>query len=153
MSVDTNSTKLSSEIVEKTYSGVLGKIIGVYLGRAVEGWEYADILKEFGEINYYVNKQVKHPLIVPDDDISGTFIFFRALEDNGFPKNITPECIGKTWLNYIVEDKTIFWWGGLGRSTEHTAYLRLKRGISAPESGSIALNGKAMAEQIGAEIS
>ena len=43
MSVDTNSTKLSSEIVEKTYSGVLGKIIGVYLGRAVEGWEYADI--------------------------------------------------------------------------------------------------------------
>ena len=80
MSVDTISTKLSSEIVEKTYSGVLGKIIGVYLGRAVEGWEYADIKKEFGEINYYVNKKVKHPLIVPDDDISGTFIFFRALE-------------------------------------------------------------------------
>ena len=152
MSVDTSSTKLSSEIVEKTYSGVLGKIIGVYLGRAVEGWEYADILKEFGEINYYVNKHVKHPLIVPDDDISGTFIFFRALEDNGFPKKITSECIGKTWLNYIVEDKTILWWGGLGRSTEHTAYLRLKRGIPAPESGSIALNGKAMAEQIGAEI-
>ena len=46
----------------------------------------------------------------------------------------------------------MLWWGGLGRSTEHTAYLRLKNGIHAPASGSIALNGKGMAEQIGAEI-
>jgi hypothetical protein len=46
----------------------------------------------------------------------------------------------------------VLWWGGLGRSTEHTAYLRLKHGIAAPASGSIAMNGKGMAEQIGAEI-
>ena len=36
--------------------------------------------------------------------------------------------------------------------TEHTAYLRLKNGIQAPDSGSMALNGKVVAEQIGAQI-
>jgi hypothetical protein len=46
----------------------------------------------------------------------------------------------------------VLWWGGMGNSTEHTAYLRLKDGVSAPESGSIALNGKTVAEQIGAQI-
>src|SRR5206468_3537934 len=60
--------------------------------------------------------------------------------------------IGDTWLNYIIEDKTILWWGGLGRSTEHTAFLRLKQGIPAPESGSIRLNGPTIAQQIGAQI-
>jgi hypothetical protein len=27
-------------VAERTYAGVLGKLIGVYLGRAVEGWTY-----------------------------------------------------------------------------------------------------------------
>ena len=40
----------------------------------------------------------------------------------------------------------------MGNSTEHTAYLRLKDGVRAPRSGSIALNGKVVAEQIGAQI-
>lgn len=143
---------LSRTVIDKTYAGVLGKLIGVYLGRAVEGWFYEDIRREFGEIDYYVNHKVKWPLIVPDDDISGTFLFYRALEDNGFPKDITAKTIGDTWLNYIVEDKTVLWWGGLGRSTEHTAYLRLKHGIHAPLSGSVEINGVGMAEQIGAQI-
>jgi ADP-ribosylglycohydrolase len=143
---------VSPRYAEKTYAGVLGKLIGVYLGRAVEGWRYEDIERTFGEIDYYVNERVKWPLIVPDDDISGTFLFYRALEDNGYPTPIEARTIGDTWLNYIVEDRTVLWWGGLGRSTEHTAYLRLKSGVAAPASGSIALNGKAMAEQIGAEI-
>ena len=43
--------------------------------------------------------------------------------------------VGQTWLNYLIERKTILWWGGLGNSTEHTAFLRLKDGITAPESG------------------
>ncbi len=37
-------------------------------------------------------------------------------------------------------------------STEHTAFLRLKHGIPAPRSGSISLNSKVVAEQIGAQI-
>lgn len=91
-------------------------------------------------------------MIVPDDDISGTFAFFRSLEDNRFSPEIKAWQIGDTWLNYIVEDKTILWWGGLSRSTEHTAYLRLKNGMKAPESGAIETNGRSMAEQVGAEI-
>ena len=134
------------------YAGVLGKIIGVYLGRPVEGWSYEKIREQFGEINYYKNHKTGAPLIVPDDDISGTFAFFRSLEDHGYDPNIRAEDIGDTWLNYIIENETILWWGGLSRSTEHTAYLRLKNGIRAPKSGSVELNGQSMAEQIGAEI-
>jgi ADP-ribosylglycohydrolase len=141
-----------NRFAEQTYAGVLGKLIGVYLGRAVEGWPYSAIQNTFGEIDYYVNDKVNWPLIVPDDDISGTFLFYRALEDNGYPTDISAKAIGDTWLNYIVEDKTVLWWGGLGRSTEHTAYLRLKAGVHAPESGSAKLNSRAMAEAIGAEI-
>lgn len=134
------------------YAGVLGKIIGVYLGRPVEGWTYEAIRDTFGEIYYYKNHKTGAPLIVPDDDISGTFAFFRSLEDNKFSPDITAGKIGDSWLNYIIENETILWWGGLSRSTEHTAYLRLKNGIRAPRSGSIELNGRSMAEQIGSEI-
>ena len=56
------------------YAGVLGKIIGVYLGRPVEGWSYEKIRDTFEEINYYKNHKTGAPLIVPDDDISGTSV-------------------------------------------------------------------------------
>ena len=107
------------------YAGVLGKILGVYLGRPVEGWTFEKIRDTFGTVSYYKNHKTGAPLIVPDDDISGTFAFFRALEDSGYKADITAEEIGNAWLNYIVENETILWWGGLCRSTEHTAYLRL----------------------------
>jgi len=35
---------------ERVYAGVLGKIIGVYLGRPFEGWTYERITHELGEI-------------------------------------------------------------------------------------------------------
>ena len=137
---------------ERVYAGVLGKIIGVYLGRPFEGWTYDQIMTHLGEINYYVHEKLDVPLIVTDDDISGTFTFLRALPDNGNDLDLSPAQIGRTWLNYIIENRTVLWWGGLGNSTEHTAYLRLKDGIDAPQSGSIALNSKVVAEQIGAQI-
>ncbi len=137
---------------EQIYAGVLGKILGVYLGRPVEGWSYEKIVNQLGDISYYVNEKIGAPLIVPDDDISGTFAFFRSLKDNNCNSKITSKDIGNTWLNYIIENQTILWWGGLARSTEHTAFLRLKEGIDAPESGSSALNGESMATQIGAQI-
>jgi hypothetical protein len=76
----------------------------------------------------------------------------RALPDYKNSLDLTPAQIGQTWLNYIIENETILWWGGFGNSTEHTAFQRLKSGIQAPESGSMALNGKIIAEQIGAQI-
>lgn len=143
---------MDKSIQNKIYSGVLGKIIGVYLGRPVEGWSYDKIRESFDQIDYYVNDITKAPLIVPDDDISGTFAFVRAIKDSGYNFNITSREIGDTWLNYIIENQTILWFGGLSRSTEHTAFLRLKNGIKAPKSGSIELNGEAIATQIGSQI-
>ncbi len=140
------------DYAERVYAGVLGKIIGVYLGRPFEGWTYDRISEELGEVWYYVHKQLGTPLIVTDDDISGTFTFIRALEDYGYATSITAEQIGQTWLNYLIEKRTVLWWGGMGNSTEHTAYMRLKHGVPAPMSGSIGLNGKVVAEQIGAQI-
>lgn len=142
----------SRDYEERVYAGVLGKIIGVYLGRPFEQWSHERIERELGEVTYYVHEKLGQPLIVTDDDISGTFTFVRALMENGNDPNLTPAQIGDWWLNTIVENRTILWWGGMGHSTEHTAYLRLKQGYRAPESGSIALNGVAVAEEIGAQI-
>jgi ADP-ribosylglycohydrolase len=141
-----------NDYLERVYAGVLGKIIGVYLGRPFEGWTHQRIETELGEIWNYVHEQFDVPLVVADDDISGTFTFLRALPDHGGSADLTPEQIGLTWLNYIVENRTILWWGGMGNSTEHTAFLRLTSGIPAPMSGAIATNGKTVAEQIGAQI-
>jgi ADP-ribosylglycohydrolase len=143
---------LPSDYIERTYAGVLGKIIGVYLGRPIEGWSYERIMEQFGEVGYYIHEKRGLPLVVTDDDIAGTFTFLRALPDYGNSLSLTSEQIGRSWLNYLIERKTILWWGGLGNSSEHTAYLRLKKGITAPQSGSIAVNGKIVAEQIGAQI-
>src|SRR5918996_731019 len=145
------------DYAERVYAGVLGKIIGVYLGRPFEGWTHEQIMENLGKIKYYVNDRRdlplrNHQLVVTDDDISGTFTFIRALADYNNSSDLTPAQIGQIWLNYIIENRTILWWGGLGNSTEHTAFLRLKDGIPAPRSGSIALNGKVVAEQIGAQI-
>jgi ADP-ribosylglycohydrolase len=140
------------DYLERVYAGILGKIIGVYLGRPFEGWTHERILRELGPIRYYVNERLSKPLVVTDDDISGTFTFVRALSDFADNAPITAAQIGQTWLNYIIEKRTTLWWGGFGNSTEHTAFLRLKEGVPAPQSGSIRLNGKTVAEQIGAQI-
>jgi ADP-ribosylglycohydrolase len=143
---------LPNDYIEKVYAGVLGKIIGVYLGRPFEGWTFEKIISTLGEVAYYVHDRLGVPLVVTDDDISGTFTFLRALPDHGNTFDITSEQIGNTWLNYLIENRTVLWWGGLGNSTEHTAYLRLKRGIPAPLSGSQVVNGKVVSDQIGAQI-
>ncbi len=98
---------LARDYAERVYAGVLGKIIGVYLGRPFEGWTYDRIMAELDEVWYYVNEQRGTPLIVIDDDISGTFTFLRALTDYGNSRDLTAEQIGESWLNYIVEERTI----------------------------------------------
>jgi len=149
---DARSVRETAGYRERVYAGVLGKIIGVYLGRPVEGWSYPRLRARFGELSYYVNDQLSEPLVVADDDVSGTFAFARALADHGHPAVVDARQVGETWLNYVIENRTILWWGGLGRSTEHTAFLRLRAGVPAPESGSIARNGRTLPEQVGAQI-
>ncbi len=143
---------LPTNYLERVYAGVLGKLIGVYLGRPFEGWTYQRIMAELGPIEYYVHERLNVPLVVTDDDVAGTFTFVRALEDYGISPDLKAEDIGRAWLNYLVKERSLLWWGGNGNSTEHTAWLNLKRGIPAPASGSIEVNGKTVAEQIGAQI-
>jgi ADP-ribosylglycohydrolase len=145
-------SSLPDDYLERVYAGVLGKLIGVYVGRPFENWTHQRIVEELGHIHGYVHEKVGDPLVVTDDDVSGTFQFVRALEEHGYHPDISSEDIGKTWLNNVIENRTIFWWGGRGMSTEHTAFLNLKRGIPAPLSGAIQTNGRTVAEQIGAQI-
>jgi ADP-ribosylglycohydrolase len=148
---------LPADYAERVYAGVLGKIIGVYLGRPFEQWTHAEIEQRLGEIRGYVTghpaiepAKRDNPLVLTDDDVSGTFTFLRALADHG--PGVTPEQIGQTWLNYVVEGRSTHWWGGVGVSVEHTVYLHLKDGLRAPATGSAALNGTVLSEQIGAQI-
>lgn len=143
---------LPQDYLDRVYAGVLGKLIGVYLGRPFENWRYDRIMRELGPIQYYVHDRLGDPLVVTDDDVAGTFTFPRALDDHRLSADLTAAEIGEVWRNYIVEERAILWWGGAGNSTEHTAWLNLGKGIKAPASGSIETNGSTVAEQIGAQI-
>ena len=74
---------LPNDYLERVYGAVLGKIIGVYLGRPFECWTHQTIVEQLGEIHEYVHERRNLPLVVTDDDISGTWLFLRALEDLG----------------------------------------------------------------------
>lgn len=130
----------------KVYSSWLGKIIGIRLGAPVENWD-ADKIE-----NTYQNKHgylCDYGIFAADDDSNGPLFFVRALLDK---TDISSEDIGNTFLNYIQEYSGFFWWGGIGVSSEHTAYENLKNGIKAPTSGSYLTNGLTIAEQIGGQI-
>lgn len=144
-----NKVPVPSDYVERVYAGWLGKVIGVRHGGNVEGWSYERLQKTFGEITDYL---YDFKNFAADDDTNGPLVFLRALEDYTHTSAITREQMGLTWLNYVPDGHGFFWWGGYGVSTEHTAYLNLKNGISAPQSGSIVQNGKTVAEQIGGQI-
>lgn len=141
---------MKKEWIEKIYAGWLAKIIGIRLGAPVEGWTYEQIKSVYGELKGY---PVDYKRFAADDDSNGPLFFLRALEESMKKgREMTADDVGEALLNYAPFEHGFFWWGGYGRSTEHTAYLNLRQGIPAPESGSIAQNGSAMAEQIGGQI-
>ena len=92
---------------EQVYAGVLGKVIGVYMGRPFEGWKKDDLVANWGLVDRYVADDRGLPLVAPDDDITGTFTFIRALEDSGRYADTPEDFYGQTWLNYLIEGKTI----------------------------------------------
>ena len=142
-------SKIPQDYISKVYAGWLGKIIGVRHGSNIEGWSYEDIKNVYGEITGYL---FDFKNFAADDDTNGPMFFLRALEDYTFTSEITAGQIGMAWLNYAPFEHGFYWWGGYGKSTEHTAYLNLRNGIMAPHSGSVEQNGAAVAEQIGGQI-
>ncbi len=137
-------------LLSKIYGGFLGMNAGIRLGAPVEPsiWTCERIARTYGDIHGYV-KDYKH--FAADDDANGPVFFLRALDDTCGAEP-TPQSVAEAFLNYAREGIGMFWWGGLGVSTEHTAYLNLLHGIPAPQSGSIRQNGKTIAEQIGGQI-
>lgn len=142
---------IPNNYLEKTYSGFLGMNIGIRLGAPVEptAWTSDRIERFYGDIRGYV-KNFKN--FAADDDVNGPVFFIRALYDDAADRELTPQDVANAWLNYAREGIGMFWWGGYGVSTEHTAYLNLKNGIPAPQSGSAETNGIIIAEQIGGQI-
>lgn len=137
--------------LEKVYAGFLGMNVGIRLGAPLEPteWTYEKIKEIHGDIRGYVKD---YKTFAADDDANGPVYFIRALIDDAVDRELTPEDVGRAWLNYSREGIGMFWWGGDQISTEHTAYLNLKKGIPAPKSGSAEVNGMILAEQIGGQI-
>ncbi len=140
---------MDKSLREKIYAGILGKAIGVRLGAPVEPyqWTYELIRECFGDIRGYVKDSER---FAADDDTNGPVFFIRSLID--YETGLSYESIANTWLNYARDGEGMFWWGGEGISTEHTAYNNLKKGILPPESGASSKNGKCLSEQVGGQI-
>lgn len=139
---------LPTDYSERVYAGWVGKCIGVRYGAPTESLTYHDIQSLFGELDAYL--QTDPRIFHPDDDLNGPILFLRTLDDYG--DDPPAARFGDTWLNHIADGRGTLWWGGYGISSEHTAYMNLKAGIAAPESGSMAMNGPVVAEQIGGQI-
>ena len=140
-----------NNMLERIYAGFLGMNAGIRLGAPVEpaAWDFRRIEQFCGDIRGYVRD---YKNFAADDDVNGPVYFLRGLLDNGVRNELTPQAVGEAWLNYARDGIGLYWWGGEGVSTEHTAYNNLKKGIPAPQSGSIEQNGIILAEQIGGQI-
>ncbi|OUM97155.1 MAG: hypothetical protein A9Z00_01575 [Thermobacillus sp. ZCTH02-B1] len=142
---------LPANYLERVYAGFLGMNIGIRLGAPLEPevWTFERIERVYGDIRDYVKP---YRTFSADDDANGPVFFMRALYDDATDRELTARDVARAWLNYTREGVGMFWWGGVGVSTEHTAYMNLRNGIEAPASGSIAVNGEVLAEQIGGQI-
>ncbi len=146
---------IPGDYLERLYAGFIGKNVGIRLGAPVEPaiWTYERIREVYGEVTGYLKP---YRNFAADDDANGPAYFVRPLfelpEAGPAPASLDPRAVERAWLDYARDGVGMFWWGGYGRSTEHTAYLNMKSGIHAPESGSKARNGAVVAEQIGGQI-
>jgi hypothetical protein len=75
---------------------MLGKIVGVHLGRPFGGGSRNKIMTELGEICHFVHEGCSVPLDVTDDDVSSTFVFLRAVPDRGSHIELTETRTGLT---------------------------------------------------------
>ncbi|MFY4777114.1 ADP-ribosylglycohydrolase family protein [Metabacillus sp. RGM 3146] len=142
---------LTEQYLEKIYAGFLGMNAGIRLGAPIEPieWTYKRIREVYGDIKAYVKE---YKTFSADDDVNGPVFFIRALLDDAFGRELKPEDVGKAWQNYIRDGIGMIWWGGEAISTEHTAFLNLKKGMLPPLTGSSDTNGIILAEQIGGQI-
>lgn len=130
------------------YSALMGKLIGIRLGAPVENMTAEQIHEKYPVISEYL---VDYGIFAADDDSNGPLFFSRPLLEIS-KSELTAQDVANAILGYICDGEGFFWWGGKGISTEDTAYQNLKSGIKPPASGSVAVNGQTLAEQIGGQI-
>ena len=144
------SARLPADYAERVYAGWLGKCIGVRLGATGRGLDLPGDL---------ATRWAKSPASCPcprarssSPTTTPPSRWCCSAPWRTSAPNPVPRRFGETVLNYLADQRGTFWWGGYGVSSEHTAYANLAAGIPAPQSGSAALNGRTIAEQIGGQI-
>jgi len=133
-----------------------GKLIGVYLGRPFEDGPMNASCRSSGRSDYYVNERrdVKlrsHHLVVTDDDVSAPSSF-RArwrpwLSRTGFQPS---RSAGMAQLHR--RGALFLWWRHRQFDRNTPPICDSNPAFPAPQSGSIALNGKSVARADGAQI-
>ena len=137
-----------NDYYKKIYASWLGKLIGIRLGAPIENWLGKDVRRMYHPIHNYT---VNYGQFAADDDANGPLFFSSVMEKYNLD-TITAKAMGEHVLNVVGNHTGFFWWGGKGIATEETAWQNLMDKIPAPESGSIKVNGQAIAEQIGGQI-
>ena len=88
--------KLPENYMERVYSGWLGKVIGIRLGAAVEGWSYERIQNVFGSCGSIPPSKN----FAADDDSNGPMFFIRSLEDCRDLRSFSAQDVADALLNY-----------------------------------------------------
>ena len=70
--------KIPERYAEKVYAGWLGKLIGIRMGSAIEGWDYHKIRRVLGELDGYPHS---YKNFAADDDSNGPLFFIRGLAE------------------------------------------------------------------------
>lgn len=108
---------LLNEIKNKIVGGWVGKLIGNEIGRPLEGKNFNNILKEYGEVSYYV----KPPNgFGPDDDPDYIVLSLHTLSSRGL--NISSNDLAEEWLEHLKYAYT----------AEEVALNNLRRGLRPP---------------------
>ena len=151
MATSARFRKLNIDYEERVYAGLLGQAIGAGLARHYLGKTRTLSAGELGKIGYDLDERANFSAHFAHETMAGALTAVRVLEDFDFASSFSCEHVAQTWLNYAIENRALLWWGGMGNSAQHTAYLHLKNGVPVEQSGSFELSGGTVAEQSGGE--
>src|SRR5437762_285121 len=113
-------SRIHSDFDERVYAGLLGKLIGVGLGRRYLGGARMPSVRELGKIGYDLAFRGDFSGVFAEDGIAGMLTAVRAFEDFGSNSALSGDAIAQTWFNYAIENRSVLWWGGMGHSAAHT---------------------------------
>lgn len=108
----------SEDFPDRTTAAWMAQLVGAAAGTALEGYTAENIMAVFGPIRDYVREPNTY-----NDDITFEIAFLEAFGDKG--SAITSADIAERWTSLIP----------LGWSAEAIALSNMRRGLTAPETG------------------